>query len=113
MAITKEFFLSANWDESSAHSVDGFCNDVVSNQVEKRSGTYTGTGGANTVKFAHTLGVPAILFLENSETGAVTTVLSPRPGGNVTDWTKDNFTIAGDSGFNTAGKAYRFFLISS
>lgn len=113
MTIKKDFFLSPSWDEATADSMDRFCQDVVAEQVEQRAGTYTGTGGANTVQFARTLGTPSILWLENTENGTVTTIMSPRSGGNVTAWAKDSFTLEPSSGFNTAGKTYRFLLFSS
>jgi hypothetical protein len=113
MTITKDFYLNGSkWDEGAADAVDGFCQDVVDEQVEHRGGTYTGNGGVQVIRFERCLRTPGILFLTNTTTGSVSTVTMPIASGDITSWTKDTFTLRAASAFNTAGTAYAFFLIS-
>lgn len=114
MTITKDFFLNGEkWDEGAADAVDSFCDDVVAEQVERRSGSYTGNGGSQLVRFERCLRVPGVLFLTNMTDGTVATVTLPLANGHVTSWTKETFTLRGASSMNTIGVNYAFFLISS
>lgn len=108
----KNFELTDEWNPETAHVVERFFRSLVDEQVMISSGTYTGKGIDQTITMSELVGTPLIVFLLNTSSNAIATVLQPFSTGHITAWTSTSFTLLSSSTMNTQGTAYKFIAVA-